>query len=81
MIGSPLFDRAAANQIREVDFRNFDDGVGTAEDVQFPQDIRNMNLNRGLANLEFVRDLLVLQSLAQHIEHAQLLGRKIVKTF
>src|SRR5664279_6118421 len=69
----------STGQAGEIDLCDLDDGIGAAEDAQFAQDIRYMNLHRGLADLEFIGDLLVLQTLAQHIEHPQLLRREVMK--
>src|SRR5271166_3879260 len=64
----------------EIDFRDFDHGLGAGVDVQFPQDFGNVRLDGRFRKLELVGDLLVLQAFADHFEHEKLLRRQIAQT-
>ena len=67
------------SQAREVDPGHFDDGLGATEHVELAQDVGDVDLHRGLRDLQLVGDLLVLQAALEHFEHAQLLRRQLVQ--
>src|SRR5262245_463891 len=71
--------RVIAAELGEIDLADFDDRAGPAQYVELAQDVGDVNLDRGFADVELIGDLLVLQAAAEHVENAQLLRRQIVK--
>ena len=54
----------------EVKRRDLDDCFGSAANMKLSQDLRDMNFDRGDGDTQLMRDLLVLQAAAYHVEDA-----------
>ena len=66
-------------ELREIHLADLNGRLGAAVNVQLAQDFGDMRLDGRLGHAEFVGDLLVLQTRADHVEHAQLLRRQVLQ--